>query len=582
MNGSKRLITAAVLAAPCLVLFGFNRSTAYAEETGEAPPVWGVAEGFTVEVDTGGFVLPTAIAFVPEPGPEPSDPLYFVTELRGAIQVVTNDRTVTEYAVLPTFDPRAEFPHPSGEGGMAGVCLDPAGGHVFVTYTYRDGGGILRNGISRLDSTPGTFASEPRQTVNMDHILADQVSVLSHQIGPCEVEGDSVFVSIGDGANPAASPDTEVLLGKVMRMTLDGMPHPDNPLFDGGGDAAYVWAAGLRNPFGLDVVDGKVYVADNGPDVDRFLLVERGGDYLWDGTDWSIGASAKATFSPSVGPTQLEHYPTGSTIFPDAYSQDFFVGTSANGAIGIMVIPYDTTEDRSIGVGSFLVEARAPYEQIVTGVAFGPDALYFTSILPDESGSSDVYRLRYDPAANYPHGLHIGEAEELIADYGCLSCHQLGGVGGTVGPALDRNALLIRVTSRLSSPEYQNLVERLNESREDPFVSWQRQRDAVLNVEGSTRLALWMSYKLQEPRFDNPDAQMPDLGLTESEANTIASYLAGVGGVHPWYRRALERLFGTREVLIGFAVGAALGAAIVAFVVWFVRLRSRKARLAAE
>lgn len=114
--------------------------------------------------------------------------------------------------------------------------------------------------------------------------------------------------------------------------------------------------------------------------------------------------------------------------------------------------------------------------------------------------------------------------------------------------------------------------------REDPFVSWQNQRDGVLEVQGSTRVALWISYKLQEPKFDNPDAQMPNLGLTESEANTIAAYLARVGGIHPWYRRALERLFGSREVLVGFAGGVAVGAVFGALLVWFLRRRSRRRR----
>ena len=100
-----------------------------------------------------------------------------------------------------------------------------------------------------------------------------------------------------------------------------------------------------------------------------------------------------------------------------------------------MAIPYDTTDDRAAGVASYVVEARADYQQIVTGVAFGPDALYFTSILPDDSGASHIYRLRYDPEAQYPLGLFTGEAEELIADYGCRSCHQLGGGGRSVRPS---------------------------------------------------------------------------------------------------------------------------------------------------
>jgi hypothetical protein len=42
-----------------------------------------VPEGFSISIDTEGYHYPTAIAFVPTPGNDPKDPLYFVTELRG-------------------------------------------------------------------------------------------------------------------------------------------------------------------------------------------------------------------------------------------------------------------------------------------------------------------------------------------------------------------------------------------------------------------------------------------------------------------------------------------------------------------
>ncbi len=59
---------------------------------------WAVADGFTIVEDTTGYHFPSAIAFVPEPGPDPKDPLYFVTELRGTLKVVTNDRSIFTFA----------------------------------------------------------------------------------------------------------------------------------------------------------------------------------------------------------------------------------------------------------------------------------------------------------------------------------------------------------------------------------------------------------------------------------------------------------------------------------------------------
>ena len=61
---------------------------------------WTLDPGFALEVDTAGYELPTALAFVPHAGSGPKDPLYFVVELRGKVKVVTNDRTVLVFADL--------------------------------------------------------------------------------------------------------------------------------------------------------------------------------------------------------------------------------------------------------------------------------------------------------------------------------------------------------------------------------------------------------------------------------------------------------------------------------------------------
>ncbi len=50
---------------------------------------------------------------------------------------------------------------------MAGICLDPDHGYVFVTYAYRDEAGILRNGISRFSAQPLTFAGKPQELTRL-------------------------------------------------------------------------------------------------------------------------------------------------------------------------------------------------------------------------------------------------------------------------------------------------------------------------------------------------------------------------------------------------------------------------------
>jgi hypothetical protein len=295
---------------------------------------WAVDDGLALARDTEGYQLPTAIAFVPRPGPGPKDPLYFVTELRGKVKVVTNDRTV--YTFAESFfrsRPEYELPESEGETGLGGICLAPEQGYVFVTFAYLEGdaegaasipdgrppAGVLRNGMVRFETTPHTFSIRPSGRVAFTPTFAPFEAAVSHQIGSCQVAGESLYVSVADGWQTDQSQEVNSLLGKVLRMTLDGRPASGNPFLELDDDrkaADFVWAYGFRNPFGLEVVGQRLFVADNGLDLDRFLEVEPGENYLWDGTDWSIGTRADVTFAPDIGPAQIEYYAGGQPYLP--------------------------------------------------------------------------------------------------------------------------------------------------------------------------------------------------------------------------------------------------------------------------
>jgi cytochrome c len=82
-----------------------------------------------------------------------------------------------------------------------------------------------------------------------------------------------------------------------------------------------------------------------------------------------------------------------------------------------------------------------------------------------------------------------------IQYYGCTSCHTIPGVPaahGTIGPPLDRMGLRTYIAGTLpNTPQH---------------------------------LALW----IQHPQQIHPGTAMPDLGVTEMDANDIADYLEGM------------------------------------------------------
>lgn len=499
---------------------------------------WALEEGFSLAVDTDGYQFPTAIAFVPNPGDDPKDPLYFVTELRGQIKVVTNDRSVFTFAKdFFALEPKEELPSSQGEIGLAGICLEPKRGYVFVTFAYQDEGKTLRNNVVRFQSTPGSFSRKPTAQTAFTDIFLPYPTGIAHQIGSCEVHDDLLFIGIGEAWQPFESQQLDSLYGKIVRMTLDGEPVPDNPFFqntDRNLAANYIWAYGLRNPFSLKILDGSVFAADNGPNIDRFLEIEKGQNYLWNGDQNSIATNAAYVFIPSVGPVQMDFYSGSSSLFPQQYDQQFFLAASAyerNGdkSPGVLSVNYSLGEHRMLAVPQYLVKYRGKQHQMVTGLAFGPDGLYFTPLYPDKEGSNPVLKVSYAPEQAYPYTLLTTiDPLSFIKEKGCFGCHIVGARhanAGTVGPRLDGDLLVERLEKRLNSDEYTRQLAEIDALTSEPHRSYKAARAEVMNATGIEKIRSWVKYRIHEPRFDMQYSQMPNLGLSDKEAQMIADYL---------------------------------------------------------
>lgn len=568
-------------------LAGF-KETAAQEAPSDWRSDWGVEEGFSINVDTEGYHYPSAIAFIPKPGRGPKDPLYFVTELRGQVKVVTNDRTIYTFAkdFLQTeyYD---EAPMREAEFGLAGICLDSEHGYVFVTFAYQDKNKILRNNIIRFQSKPETFSIEPEASVSFTDVFSGYESGPSHQIGPCQVDNDFLYVSIGDGFNsPKGSQKTDTLQGKIIRMTLDGYPVPDNPFYEDNDikkAANYIWAYGLRNPFSLKVMAGRVFVADNGPNVDRFLEIEKGQNYLWNGTDESIAINARAVLIPSLGPVQMDYSPTNLPSFPEQYREKFYVALSAtegNKIPGVLSLDYSLKESRMLSTPKYFVKYQGDQPGPVTGLAFGPDGLYFFPIMPNRDGETTVLRVTYDPPHQSPFLISQNRKPlDLMYEKGCFGCHSMSNQlkGGTAGPSLDSDQLLARLQSRLNSEAYLASLKEIDLLDSQPQVGFKAARQEVAAAKGIDRVRTWLQYRIQEPKFDNLYSQMPNLEVSNQEAEIITDYLLQPAstGASGWLN-TLRNAFSWPRLLI-FGVGLVMGGTLVGLALlaknWYLKTR---------
>lgn len=519
--------------------------TASAQDSSEVEGKWQsdwiLEPGYSAEVDTQGYSLPTAIAFVPSPGDRPEDPLYYVTELRGSIKVVTNDRKVHEFA-SDFFDltPLAELPEGYGQVGMAGLCLDPVNSYVFATYAYQDAQGILRNDIIRFSAgnDAGTgFGLKPSDAVKFTNLFAAFKTGLAHHIGPCVVDNGTLTVGVGEGWRPLTTQDLNHVNGKILKMNLDGEPLIDNPFYENSDVTQiknFVWAYGLRNPFSLNLVDGELYMAENGQNVDRFAILEKGRNYRWAGSDNSLAADAEYVFKPAIGPVQMDYIEQGEGL-PSDHRPGFYIASSAYAPEqgkdpGIWRIPYDIDQQNLTADPSYFMRYRGNKYMMMSGLAQGPDGIYVAPLFPINGESASVIRISAADANDVVSmGLaQIPDGRDLLIEKGCIGCHMVNnsmGFGSNEGPNLNTDILGKYLEERLNSDAYVDQVKALAGAVDSPHAEWKERREGLLKLEGRERVKKWLMYRIMEPQFDNQYSKMPNQGVSLAQAEVLADYL---------------------------------------------------------
>ena len=356
-------------------------------------------DGYSIEVFAEDLDLPVNIAFVPNPGPLPGDPFLYVTELYGRIRMVTRDGTLHTYADnLLNYTPTGSFPG-DGEQGVTGIAVDPLTGDVYATMLYSSGPAHFPKVVA-FTSIDGGRTAATSQTI-LDMVGEPQGQ--SHQISHLEFMPDgSLLVHNGDGFNAGAALNLNSFRGKILRILTNGTPHPGNPFFDAGNGLTatdYIWAYGLRNPFGGDYrhLDSTHYMVGNGPSVDRLAAVHNGDNMGWNGTDASMGTNALHNWAPAVGPVNLVFLQpevfSGSGFPSHKMGHGFITESGPTYAAGTQILGKRITE-WVIDASGNLVSGPMPFIEYTgtgrataVGLEAGPDGLYFTEFYLDTGGS---------------------------------------------------------------------------------------------------------------------------------------------------------------------------------------------------
>ena len=353
----------------CLVLAGCGTAASTSNQVSNTSPTAQAAPDPPasanppfVSTPVGTFNSPWAMAFLP------GSNLGLVTEKPGHIWLV-DVRSGAKQPVAGA--PRVVE---SDQGGLLDVAVSPtfaADDLVYLTYAEpsASGGSGLAVAHARLVRS-ASRASLQGLTV----VWHDPAGGKGGQFGSIIAfapDGKSLFLSSGDRQRFTPAQDPNQPIGKILHLTLDGKPAPDNPWAGRTGTPAVTitdppedtqaaahtpgrtfkwpgpnltpaetWTLGHRNPYGLTFdSQGRLWETEMGPrGGDELNLLVKGKNYGWplvsEGENYDGKPIAKPSTRPDLVPPKLYWVPSVSPTTLLIYSGNLFPQWKGNGFIG--------------------------------------------------------------------------------------------------------------------------------------------------------------------------------------------------------------------------------------------------------
>jgi glucose/arabinose dehydrogenase len=284
-----------------------------------------------------------------------------------------------------------------GQGGLFDVAVDPhfsKNGFIYLSYAAGDPQDN-RTQVTRaiLDGTGlrdlRTIFRSSRGKAGSQHFGGRLLFL----------PDETLLVSIGDGGNPPASIDGELMrdqaqrlanhFGKVVRITRDGTPAGGGQFGTAPGTQLDLWTIGHRNMQGLalDRRTGQVYASEHGPrGGDEVNALFGGGNFGWPVVTYGVEYSGRTitearsrsgmrdpllAWVPSIAPSGLTLY--RGTRFP-RWQGKLFAGGLVSTDLRVITLN---------SAGAAVSQESIPIGARVRDVREGPDG--FLYLLTDES-----------------------------------------------------------------------------------------------------------------------------------------------------------------------------------------------------
>ncbi len=474
------------------------------------------------------------IAYIGDKSKSKGDVLFYISTLRGEIYGWTRSKKLLKLGVdEEIYQPRKELPDFEGETGMGGICLSPDQQFLFTTGVYVKGWARINKVTRWKIDAQGSLSKD----IELKEVFEKDTTGNAHQIGHCLVDHEGhLWFGTGDGHIDENSHRLTSSNGKIFRTNLNFEGVLSNPFFNSEKPSSLeslIYSSGFRNPWALDLVGGQLFVADNGPSIDRLIKVQKGKDYPWDGKDSSMLFGNEMVFHRALGPSDLLYVPEDHPVERLRGHLLMLVSHKTS----VLAIPVNDGGVRS--TPWWLVQPRRFHKnrrQDFSGLALGKDAVYITHLRMDRVNQrllpAPILKIEARTEADSSTEAIKYTGEQLLEVAGCRSCHAVAGWGGEMGPDLDNIAE--RLEARLEDSAYLKQLEKIHSRNDGPEslpVEVKKIRQQIIDQEGSLedRMRLWIKAKVLFPQFEKTESGMAKLDISLGDADKLAAYLIKIG-----------------------------------------------------
>ena len=326
---------------------------------------------YSSRIVTSSLVSPWGITSLP-------DGRFLITEKAGTMRIVSTSGQVSAAITgIPAVNP-------GGQGGLLGLCIDPAFATNRMVYWVfsesRPDGNLTAVAKGRLAANEASI-----EGATVIYRATPAYAGTNHYGGRVVFDNTgNLFVSTGERSDLATRPlaqSGQAALGKIIRITKDGLPAPGNPSIG----RAELYTLGQRNPQGLAIhpVTGDLWQSEHGPrGGDEINHIRSGANYGWPTITYGIeyaGGPVGEGIQQRDGLEQPVYYwdpvvsPSGMTFYKGnrmpEWENNLFIGALS----GMHIVRLVFDNNRVIGEERLLSGENQRFRDITQGT---DNALY--------------------------------------------------------------------------------------------------------------------------------------------------------------------------------------------------------------